>query len=253
MKKRLALLIVLLTVLLIPHTASANSPGRDPWAVTVYVENATDGGKVTAFFAGDDGAFREGEHSPLKGEDRECSFRFLDGDTQFYLLYTAPDGTEQRSDAIRIVTYGKYRYDAGQNLLEEKTSFYNRIESCKTGSTILLFLAGTLLVPFAATLLLEWIVALCFKIRPVKYVFAINALTNPVMNLLLLFGSGFLIDGSLTYWIVLTGMELLVVLFEYLFYRKKLPHLSMARRLAFTVTANAVSLAVGLVLLFVLF
>ena len=97
-------------------------------------------------------------------------------------------------------------------------------------------------MPIAVTFLVEWLTALCFGIRPVKYVFAINAITNPAMNLLLLVAYAF---GRISYWIVLVALEIAVVFIEYAFYKKKYPDRSHRRLLLFSITANALSLIAG--------
>ena len=250
MKKRVWILLILAALLLIPHVASANAPAPNPWEIKVSYTNVPEDAKIDVFAAGVDGAFRQLETHTVKQGKSFCFYMEQD-DTQFYLLLTASDGTETRSNTAGLEEYESYTYDGSTNLLEVKTGSSSGdsglgdslVAMCETGAKIALTVLARLILPFILTLLLEWLAALCFGVRPVRYVFAINLLTNPLMNLLLI---AMTMIGSTVYWIALVVLELAVVGIEYWFYTKKYRDLSHKRLLLFTITANLISLAAGL-------
>ena len=246
MKKRICLLLLVVLILLIPHAASANSAARDPWELRVYLEKVEEGTTVTILFAGADGVFREAESRTATGKSgQDVRFFFREGDERFCLVCVAPDGAETRSNDVGIVLYGKYVYDGGRNLLEDKTAYYNTKANCETGSAILSVILLIFFVPVAITFLVEWLTALCFKLRPVRYVFAINAITNPTLNLMLLIAAAMLSSARIAYWIVLAALEIAVVFIEYRYYVRKYADVRCAKLLLFSIAANVLSLAIG--------
>ncbi len=247
MKKRICLLLLVVLILLIPHAASANSAARNPWEIDIYVTNVPEGSEITVHLLKADGSDRALEPYTANGGVRDAVWvMFEEGETAFYLVCVTPDGTETRSDTVEIVTYGKYDYNGRENTIKDRTKYYNNRQSCVYLSGIVLFIALLFFVPIAITLLVEWLTALCFRLRPTKYVLAINAITNPVMNILLLIVSSALIEEYAAYWIVLAMLEIAVVAIEYWFYTKKYAEIKRSRLLVFTVTANVLSLAIGL-------
>ena len=251
MKKRICILLLAVALLmLIPHVASANAPAPDPWELSVYLQNVPEGTTVTAFFLHEDGTLRQGEtYTTGDAKSWKIGIRFGMDETQFYLTLLAPDGTETRTDTIAIEPYGSYTLDCETNTLtvgkpKGADSCTGGIwEACLScGAWLLLYAFAGFLMPVVVTFLIEWLTALCFKIRPVKYVFAINAITNPLMNLLLLIAYAF---GRISYWIVLVALEIAVVFIEYAFYKKKYPEIGNRRLLLFSITANILSLVVG--------
>ena len=251
MKKRICiLLLAAFMLLLIPHAASANAPAPDPWELSVYLRDVAEGTTVTAFFLHEDGALRQGETYTSDGaKNWKIDVWFAMDETQFYLTLTAPDGTETRTNEIAIEPYGSYTLDCETNTLTAGKP--KGADSCtgglgelclSCGAWLLLYAFAGFFMPVAVTFLVEWLTALCFKIRPTKYVFAINAITNPVMNLLLLIAYAF---GRISYWIVLVALEVAVVFIEYAIYKKQYPDISRRRLLVFTITANVLSLTLG--------
>lgn len=251
MKKRICiLLLAAFMLLLIPHAASANAPAPDPWKLSVYLRDVAEGTTVTAFFLHEDGALRRGETYTSDGaKNWKIDVWFAMDETQFYLTLTGSDGTEMRTNEIAIEPYGSYTLDGETNALAAGKP--KGADSCtggigelclSCGVWLLLYAFAGFFMPVAVTFLVEWLTALCFKIRPTKYVFAINAITNPVMNLLLLIADAF---GRISYWIVLVALEVAVVFIEYAFYKKKYPNITHRRLLVFTITANVLSLTLG--------
>lgn len=258
MKKRICLLLLTAFLLmLIPHAASANAPAPDPWELKIYLQNVPEGTTVAAFFLHEDGTLRQGETYTSSGiKNMRISVWFQEDETRFYLTLTAPDGTETQTDSVAIEPYGNYTYDSETNALTAgkpkgtDTGLGSLAGACLScGAMALWYVFASLLVPIAVTLLVEWLVSLCFGIRPKKYVFAINAITNPAMNILLLIAYPF---GRIGYWITLAALEIAVVFIEYAFYRKKIPDISRRRLLLFSITANVLSLAAGGMLQYVL-
>ena len=251
MKKRICILLfAALLLMLVPHAASANAPAPDPWKLSVYFTDVPEGTAVTAFFLQEDGTLRQGETYTSSGaKNWKIGVWFAEDETQFYLTLLLPDGTETRTEPVAIEPYGSYTFDGEANALTAgkprgADSWLGGVwEACLScGAWLLLYAFAAFLMPVAVTFLIEWLTALCFNVRPVRYVFAINAITNPVMNLLLLISYAF---GRIGYWVMLAALETAVVFIEYAFYKKKYPELSHRRLLLFSVTANVLSLVVG--------
>ena len=248
MKKRICiLLLAALLLMLVPHAASANAPAPNPWELSVYFQNVPEGTVVTAFFQQENGEIRRGETYTSDGtKNWRIRVWYEEDETRFYLTLAAPDGTETQTDAAAIEPYGSYICDGETHTLVAgkpkgvDSRLWDLCLSC--GAWLLLYALAGFLMPIAVTFLVEWLTALCFGVRPVKYVFAINAITNPLMNLMLLIAYAF---GRIGYWITLTALEIAVVFLEYAFYKKKYPDISRRRLLLFTITANALSLIAG--------
>ena len=249
MKKRLLIgILVLCALLLVPHVASANSPARSPWMLRVECSNMISGTEIDVVFVG-----KGGQTRTLKDEYREYSdgttgylYPFCEsGETAFYLRVMLPDGTERQTDEAKIVDYGCYTYDGETNLLKENGTYYSKSEALGTGALILLYILGIFLVPLALTMLFEFLAALAFRMRPKKYVLIINLITNPIMNLVLVVLTLWL-SGGAAYWITLAVLELIVCGLEFLFYTKKYKDRKKWVLLVFTLVANTVSAAAGL-------
>lgn len=252
MRKKICLLL-LIALLFLPHMTSANAPVPDPWELTVYLPDIPEGTTVTAFYTSENGSVRQGETYTSNGaKNMKIGLWYTEDETRFCLALVSADGVETRTPETAIEPRGIYTYDSATHTLTvgkpkgTDTDLGGLAGVClDCGAMILLYVLAGLLAPIAVTLLVEWLVALCFGIRPVRYVFAINAITNPVMNILLLIVSSLLSFSRAAYWIVLAVLEIAVVFIEFAFYRKKYPDRRPARLLLFSVTANVLSLAVG--------
>lgn len=257
MKRRLCiLLLAALLVLLVPHAASANSPGYNPWVIRIDCTGVAEGVRIDAVLLRADGSERRAEdvYQSGYGDDARGSIHFFyeEGETAFYLVQTAPDGTETRSAQAALLAYGQFTYDGATNRLEPNGTYYSRRQqSMDNTKTILLLILLFFVLPLGLTLLAEFLIALLFRIRPVKYVFAINAITNPVMNILLLLAMlGLLAESGFgmerwVYWVVLGALEVVAVWVEYRFYTRKYPEIERKRLLLFSITANAASFLLG--------
>ena len=90
-------------------------------------------------------------------------------------------------------------------------------------------------------MLVEFLVALPFKLKPYSHVILINLITNLVMNLLL--SSRALaesVKGVSILWAIAL-LEIVVVFVEYFFYTKKYKDQPKGKLFAFSVIANALS------------
>ena len=250
MKKRVWILLLLAVLLLLPHTASANSPVRRPHLIQIECENVAAGTRIDVELYREDGASRRLEDVYRANQMPAVVFDAEDGETSFCLVCIDEAGTETKTEPVQLIEYGLYRYDGAENRLTPNGTYYSA-QSCDAGSVLLtcllfpVYLLLLLLAALAVTLLIEWLIALCFGVRPVKYVFAINAITNPVMNILLLIALLLLSFSRVAYWVMLALLEALVVFLEYRYYRSKYPETGKTRLLLFTITANALSLALG--------
>lgn len=255
MKKRVCLLLtILIVLLLIPNVASANAPAPDPLSVRIQCRNVEIGTVMLAMFAGDDGVFHpDTEYGPRTVQRADASeyFRRSERDTQLYLKVTRPDGTVVQSNTLPISPNGVYRYDGKTNKLTDRTGSF---DTSYLGMALLTLgvLLGEILAAFALTLLAEFLVGLCFRMKPFRYIIFANLITNIPMNIILLLVNG--ISGGLGYWIALIVLELVVLLVEFLFYRKKYKERkTVGIILLYTLVANAASLAAGVVLLKLIF
>ena len=247
MKKRLCmLLIAALLLMLVPHVASANAP--IPWYIEISCENVEAGTQIEVVFQREDGTTRT---QIANGTTGTIGMDYESDETSFYLVCTAPDGTETRTASVQLVSWGCYRYDGATNSLSANGTYYPRGSNCADGVLTAVLIVLVFVLPLGLTLLFEFLVSLCFGIRPKKYVVIINLITNPIMNLLLFLLMAF--NPELwVYYTVLGVLELVAVAVEFLFYRRKYPHYSGARLFFFSLTANAVSFALGCCVLYLL-
>ncbi len=252
MKKRIFMLLLALCVLLIPQFASANAPAPDPFGVKIDCRSIEVGTSVVAMFAGEDGVFEPdaiyGERKVSRVPSTEY-FHFSQGDTQLYLKVTAPDGTVRESNVLPITPNGVYRYDGATNTLTDRTGSF-----AESGFASILLFVGVLLLEiaaaFALTILIELLVGLCFRMKPLRYIVFANLITNIPMNIVLLLISTL---SGFGYWFALTVFEAIVLLIEFFFWRRKYASRKTWVVLLFTVAANAASLAAGVLLIRLLF
>ena len=250
MKKRLCIvLIVLLSLALVPRAASANSPAPDPARMTVECRNVEKESQITFLLAGEDGVFHAGEtYTVYQSGSTRLTFYRGEGDTQFCIELTAPDGTFLQSNAVPLKESGKYAYDANSNELKAVGSFADDwLGVLWLPALVIAYLVLPIAIALAVTLLIEFLVSLCFRLKPRRYVILINLITNPVMNLILRIGAIF-IGGEVAYWIALAILELLVCGVEFWFYTRKYKDKKIGLLLAFTLVANALSAAAGILL-----
>lgn len=257
MKRRICIvLIVLFALLLLPHAASANAPAPDPTRIKVEYRNVEGGTVVRALFAGDDGVFHaseSGTHTVSENNAEDVYYRLRD-DTQMYLELTHPDGTVIRSNTLSIdvnTHFPSFRYDGKTNELKDRSNVIDNSPLVASLLYMMLVLAG-IAAAFGITLLIEFLVGLCFRMKPFHYIIIANLITNIPMNFVLLWLRSF-IDGGGVYWIALVILELIVCGFEFWFYTRKYRDRKKWVLLIFTLTANAMSAAAGLLPALLLF
>ena len=255
MKKRMLIMLLAVIVLLfVPHVASANSPAPDPMLVKLQYKNVEIGSEIEVLFAGEDGSFHANAYGPRTVTERSDHdyFRCTETDTQLCVEWKKADGTALRSNILPIDPVNGSRrpvfsYDGRTNEVKDITGTLGASDF----SYVFLFIGIIvleLLAAFALTLLCEFLVGLCFRMKPFRYIIFANLITNVPMNIVLLLVRS--MSGGLGYWIALVVLELVVLLIEFLFYRKKYRGRKKVRYiLLFTVAANAVSLGAGLLLL----
>ena len=240
MKKRIVILLLVAIMLLLPHAASANAP--IPWYIEIGCKNVEEGTQIEVVFQREDGTTRTQIADRTTGT---IGMGYESDETSFCLVCTAPDGTETRTEFVQLVGWGSYRYDGATNSLSANGTYYPRGNSCAGGVLTAILIVLAFVLPLGLTLLFEFLAALCFRIRPVKYVFAINAITNPLMNLLVAVLTLQLAPQRWIYWTVLAVLELAVVGLEFWFYTKKHREISRRRLLLFSFVANLLSFAIG--------
>ncbi len=248
MKKRICILLLIAVLLLVPHVASANAP--IPWYIEISCENVEAGTQITVVFQREDGTTRTQIAEATTGT---IGMGYESDETSFCLVCIAPDGTETRTESVQLVSWGSYRYDGATNTISANGTYYPHGSNCADGALTAVLIVLAFVLPLGLTLLVEFLAALCFRIRPKKYVLIINLITNPVMNLLLLLLTMILGPEQWVYWTVLAVLELAVVGLEFLFYTKKCREIPRVRLLIFTVVANLLSFLIGICVINLLF
>ena len=222
------LLAVLCLLCLVPGSTWANS-AHNPYWKDVILSDTRDVDSIAVYVDRPGGSFSlfktfESEHK----EDQRISFQRPEDATRFYIEVTMTDGTVRTSEPIDCTGYDQdYKYNVKTNVLKEKANL----------TLLYLLLAPLLLVvPLAFTVLVEFLAALIFKLKPYQYVIFINLITNLVMNMIL----AMTIEDISRLWTV-TLLEVVVVLVEYFFYTKKYKDQPKRKLFAFSVIANALS------------
>ena len=129
MKKRLCmLLIAALLLMLVPHVASANAP--IPWYIEISCVNVDAGTQIEVVFQREDGTTRT---QIANGTTGTIGMDYESDETSFYLVCTAPDGTETRTASVQLVSWGCYRYDGATNSLSANGTYYPRGSNCADG------------------------------------------------------------------------------------------------------------------------
>lgn len=227
--RRLRLLLAALCLLcLVPGSARANS-ARNPYLKDVTLSDTGDVNSISVYVNGPDGVFcllKAFESKHEKGQ--RIYFERPEEAARFYIEVTMADGTVRASEPIDCTGYDQdYKYNVKTNVLKEKANL----------TLLYLLLAPLLLMaPLAFTVLVEFLVALFFKLKPYRYVIFINLITNLVMNMILTMS----ITGNSFLWAIVL-LEIVVVLVEYFFYTKKYRDQSKGKLFAFSVIANALS------------
>lgn len=103
---------------------------------------------------------------------------------------------------------------------------YNTMKVSQHGSII------NILITLFTTILVEIIVAFIMKMKNTKIIIATNLVSNIILQLILILGP------VVSYWLKFIFMEILVVLFEFLIYKKYMKNQSHNKILLYTLIAN---------------
>lgn len=138
---------------------------------------------------------------------------------------------------------GTITYDCAAGQL--RPSFYrgNSVGMVLMMAFFLLIILGSLIGRAVFTAVVESAVSLAFGIRPWPWVFLINFVSNVIFNLLLAVGVSVL---QVPYLVFVTAGEITVIWIEFSLYRRFLSSFHRSRLFAFAVTANLVSLSLGI-------
>ncbi len=227
------LLAALLLLCLIPGRARANS-AHNPYYKDVALSDTQDVDSIAVYVDGPDGAFClfktfESEHR----KDQKIYFERPKDAARFYVEVTMADGIVRASEPVDCTGYDQdYKYNVKTNVLKEKADL-----------TLLYLLLVPLfmIAPLGFTILVEFLVALPFKLKPYSHVILINLITNLVMNMLLSTRAlAVSIKGNSVLWAIVL-LEVAVVLVEYFFYTKKYKDQPKGKLFAFSIVANALS------------
>lgn len=244
MKKRLwAILLALVLMLPFLRVASANAPVPDPNESKLDYRGVPDGSTVAVMAADTDGVVREVESVVTTTPNGRFSFR-LESGTSFYVEMMTPNGALLRSDPLIFEGRENYRFDGETGTLE-KGRYLSDGCSGAAFATVLLLGLVMLIAALGVTILIEMLIGLCFRMRPVRYVIIINLITNPIMNIILWILT-LAIDANGAYMIALIVLELIVCGFEFWFYARKYKARKKWVLLIFTLVANAASVAAGI-------
>lgn len=237
--KRLGLLLALLILLcLTPAAAWANAPSPYTPEKRVTLSDTRNVNFIRVYVDGPDGTFYlfqtfESEHT----KQQSIVFVRPDDAARFYVEVTMADGTVRASEPMECSGSWAFEYNVRTNTLKKATVGWNWL----TWIFLLLSVLGVFGLPLIFTILVEFLAALPFKLKPYKHVVVINVITNLIMNLLLIVLRSFWdIVGREYLWLTL-ALEVGVVIAEFLFYLRKYPEREMGTLLGYTLLANALS------------
>lgn len=229
------LLAVLILLCLMPGSARANAPAPDPYRKTIILSDTDEVTAIAVYVDGPDGSFYllktfESEHK----KQQKIQFERPRSATRFYIQVTMTDGTVRASEPVDGTERNqKFLYHVKDNTL--KKTMGNTLGWLYL-PLVLLGMVLALALPLGFTVLVEFLTAIPFQLKPYKYVILINVVTNLAMNVLLFILS---LKGT-GVWIVAL-LEVTVVLVEYLFYVKKYKDYPKRKLLLFSIIANALS------------
>lgn len=245
MKKRLLIAILVLCMLAVfLPTASANAPVPDPTVFWLDYRNVPEGAVLSVVTTDGETLYT------MTAQTDSGRLTVLDGaEADFYVRLECPDGRQVQSDSIPFESRDYFRFDGETGKLEQGS--YLKEESNSTVWILFALAALGLFLALNITIVVEILVGLCFRLKRYYRILLINLITNPVMNLVLLLLT-LTSSGSSAYWIVLAVLELLVCGVEFWFYARKYRERKKWVLLLFTLLANALSAAAGILPLWLL-
>ena len=234
--------VICFLILLIPMTAFANSPVPSPYHASIAIKESADVIKVSVYGSNNNRDFYCIESDLTMMETRSYKEKIAEFDNEEakykYIrlqLIIKGRGTVD-SNSVVFKQWGGYVYDAKDNILKEGEITSRRIDSISS-----IFISFFLIVPLIVTLIVEWWISIPFKFNTGKYVVIANLITNPIMNILILFIFN---NVYLNYLLIVLILEIIVAAAEYGFYRLTYKEEPKRRLLKYTVFANLGSWAV---------
>lgn len=92
----------------------------------------------------------------------------------------------------------------------------------------------SILIPLLITIIVEIIIALVMKFKNIKVIFLTNAITNILLQLLLIY-------SPLSYILTFAILEILIFITEYLIYKKYFKDISKLKIISYTLLANLIT------------
>lgn len=92
----------------------------------------------------------------------------------------------------------------------------------------------SILIPLLITIIVEIIIALVMKFKNIKVIFLTNAITNILLQLLLIY-------SPLSYILTFAILEILIFITEYLIYKKYFKDISKSKIISYTLLANLIT------------
>lgn len=228
--------VTFLFILFVPITALANSPAPSPYHITIAIKESTNVIKVSAYGSNNNRDFYCIESDLKMEETRSYKEKIVDfyndeAAYKYFRLQLVIKGTGTiDSNSVEFKEWGGYVYNAKDNILKE-----GKITSSRIDSLSLIFIGIFLLVPLIVTLIVEWWISIPFKFDTGKYVIIANLITNPIMNILILFVFNHV---YLNYLLIVLILEIIVAAAEYGFYRLTYKEEPKGKLLKYAILAN---------------
>ena len=248
LKLRVLCILLLLCILIVPTIAFANAPAPDPYDHKVLIDDISEIESISVY-----GCDEDGERELIEDYDRQQlessqrtrikNERILDAYnkegkyTHLQLVIVFDDGDIVESEIVELPHYEEtYTYYVQTGHLIDTYGY----DSSFPGGFTFFGWVLMLLIPLGITILFEWLTALAFRIKRSQYVVFTNLVSNPVMNIIILF---VMTTTMMRYISLLVILELSVIILELLIYSFKYKEVNRVKLLLFTVAANAVSFA----------
>lgn len=239
MRRIIYALLLLLVFCVFPAVALANAPEPDPNDFDVLIDDDTNIEEYTLYGFDTDGnrhnitSITTAEQTRVHTE-RIVNFYNRDAKyTHIQLSITFKTGDIVHSNKVLLEKWSNYSYSVETNELKPCGPFASR----KLDGMTLGIGFFVLILPLGFTLILEWGVALIFKVKPAKYVIFVNLVTNVAMNIIIVQA----VNHIPSYLLLVLILELCVIGIEYLAYLDLYREYNKVKLLYFSIVANAVS------------
>ena len=218
-------------------TALANPSIHDYYVHMLYIEDVDKIELMTVYGVEEDGnRFRMEKYDLQKVSWKKQFWIEEENCVNFELEIVLRDGNSQTSNRIDFSDNMNYAYNVQENHI--KMCFTYNSTPIKELFQYYLFLLPQILIACAFAVLIEWIIALLFKIKPWRYVIIANLISNVSMNILIGLSLKYFIFN---YFLVVLVLEILVIVAEFSFYKHKYKDIGKAKLIIFTLVANIIS------------